>query len=319
MTRTSSAPRSENEFGFDVLPRGSHNYKFRSNFKFAVAIVFLWLSITSTGSLADERKPPLTNADVLSLVKAGLPQDTIILTIRSSPSAFDTSPRALIGLKKAGVPASVIDAVLQASSSTRPGDAPAPTAPPSAPASPQEQAAGVIASFWGTKQTKIDVDKVFLIDGNKRIEMKYSRPGTRSRWVFVVQRFAVLNGPTSHLRTSNHSPEFEMILPDNIEPSSIVTLGLLATRPNGSREIMISSAYISATEGLPADRNIPLTYDRAADQRGAPEGYEIYRIKPVNVLQPGEYAFIVNRPGLGGMGGYGPASVEYNFYELGVD
>ena len=108
-----------------------------------------------------------------------------------------------------------------------------------------------------------------------------------------------------------------MILPNNVEIPSVVTLGLLAERQNGTREILIGGGFMSISEGLPAERKMRLSYEKVADQSAAPEGYEIYRIKPAEPLRPGEYAFMVNRP-LGG-GPMQGASFTYNFYELGVD
>lgn len=56
----------------------------------------------------------LTNQDVVGMVKAGLTPDIVIAKIKSSQESFDTSPIALEKLKKAGVPGSVILAIVQA-------------------------------------------------------------------------------------------------------------------------------------------------------------------------------------------------------------
>jgi len=59
-------------------------------------------------------KKPLTNADVVSMVKAGLAESTIVLAIQRSATDFDTSAQALIALKTEGVPQKVLDAMLTA-------------------------------------------------------------------------------------------------------------------------------------------------------------------------------------------------------------
>jgi tetratricopeptide (TPR) repeat protein len=76
--------------------------------------------------------PALTNDDVVKMVQAQLPDSVIIAKIKSSSCAFDTSPDALISLKKSGVSAAVLQAMAEA-----PGPPPAqqdnagsPTAPP---------------------------------------------------------------------------------------------------------------------------------------------------------------------------------------------
>lgn len=59
---------------------------------------------------------PITNADVVSMIKANLSETTIIAAIKLGPSDFDTSPMALIELKKQDV----TDAMQQAMMQTQP-------------------------------------------------------------------------------------------------------------------------------------------------------------------------------------------------------
>ena len=63
--------------------------------------------------------PPLTNDDVIKMVRAKLPDAVVVAKIRSSPCKFDTSTDTLIKLKQVGVS----DAVLQAMAES--GTAPA--------------------------------------------------------------------------------------------------------------------------------------------------------------------------------------------------
>jgi hypothetical protein len=55
---------------------------------------------------------PLTNADVVKLVKAGLSAETIEAKIAGSATSFDTSTDALVALAEAGVPDRVIQVML---------------------------------------------------------------------------------------------------------------------------------------------------------------------------------------------------------------
>lgn len=75
---------------------------------------------------------PLTNNDITALVKAGLTPAVIEEKITASPVAFDVSTSGLVALSKAGVPQSVIKAMIAASKNP---PAPASAALP-APASP---------------------------------------------------------------------------------------------------------------------------------------------------------------------------------------
>jgi Bacterial SH3 domain len=57
---------------------------------------------------------PLTNGDVLDMLKAGLSQEIVIAKIRGSSCEFDTSPGTLKALKAANIPDAVILAMVEA-------------------------------------------------------------------------------------------------------------------------------------------------------------------------------------------------------------
>lgn len=59
---------------------------------------------------------PLTNGDVIKMVKGGVPESAILSSMQSSPDKFDLSPAALIGLRKAGVSQKIVDAMTAAGS-----------------------------------------------------------------------------------------------------------------------------------------------------------------------------------------------------------
>jgi hypothetical protein len=59
---------------------------------------------------------PLTNADVLDMLKAGLSQEIVVAKINASACEFDTSPAALKALKSANVPDAIILAMVKAGS-----------------------------------------------------------------------------------------------------------------------------------------------------------------------------------------------------------
>jgi len=69
---------------------------------------------------ASSSTAPLTNKDVLELVKAQLPAQVIIAKIQGSPCSFDTSPSALKDLKSAAVPDAVILAMVKSSEGASP-------------------------------------------------------------------------------------------------------------------------------------------------------------------------------------------------------
>lgn len=63
---------------------------------------------------AGPREKPLTNEDVVAMVKADLGDELVVAKIRQAPrEALDVSPGALVALKKQGVPKPVLDAMLR--------------------------------------------------------------------------------------------------------------------------------------------------------------------------------------------------------------
>lgn len=86
---------------------------------------------------AQQVAKPLTNADVIKMVKGGLPESVVIGSIQSQPGKYDTSPDGLIALHTAGVTQGEMDAMLAVSGkgSTPVGSVPA-AAAHSATASP---------------------------------------------------------------------------------------------------------------------------------------------------------------------------------------
>src|SRR5215469_5971093 len=69
---------------------------------------------------AQAMQPAITNDDVIKLVKAGMSDNTVLLIIQKSANRFDTSPKALITLKQAGVSDAVIAAMVIAPPSAPP-------------------------------------------------------------------------------------------------------------------------------------------------------------------------------------------------------
>lgn len=70
----------------------------------------------SNSSQQQQEQAPLTNQDVLEMLKAGLSHEILLAKIKNSPNRFDTSPAALQELKNATVPDAIILAMVQSSS-----------------------------------------------------------------------------------------------------------------------------------------------------------------------------------------------------------
>ncbi len=105
----------------------------------------------SANLMGQQPATPLTNSDIVKMVKGGVPESVIDASIQSSPNAFDLSPNALIHLHRLGVPKRIMDAMMAAGAKAAPSASPPPSeAPPAAsaaaPASPDSGAAGAPAS-----------------------------------------------------------------------------------------------------------------------------------------------------------------------------
>lgn len=89
--------------------------------KRSIASVVAAIGLLMIGSyaLAQDKAKPLTNDDVIGMVKAELPEDTIIAAIGSQSTDFDISAQALLKLKKEGVSSRIMDAMMAAASKGR--------------------------------------------------------------------------------------------------------------------------------------------------------------------------------------------------------
>src|SRR5438309_8136992 len=87
--------------------------------------------------LAQNNAKPLTNDDVIAMVKGGLPETTVINAINAQDSNFDVSATALIKLKQQGVNSKIMDAMLAAANKKHSAvPAPPAAAPAAAPGRP---------------------------------------------------------------------------------------------------------------------------------------------------------------------------------------
>jgi hypothetical protein len=98
-----------------------------------------WLALLLlivTGVSAQQKNPALANGDILTMVKGGLQETTVLNAIAANETDFDVSAKALLDLKQAGISDKIIDAMLAAEAKKRNTASPA-----SASASPTSEAA----------------------------------------------------------------------------------------------------------------------------------------------------------------------------------
>jgi len=68
---------------------------------------------------------PMSNDDVIKMVKGGLGEPTVIQAIRAAEPGFDTSPDGLLKLKQGGVPDKIIQEIIARGSAAPTAQAPA--------------------------------------------------------------------------------------------------------------------------------------------------------------------------------------------------
>ena len=87
------------------------------------------VAVVAPGFAQSTVEAPLTNAEIIKMVKAGIAESVILQKVQMSESNFATSPNALIELKRQHVPDSVMGAILDSENAMRmlagnPGTAP---------------------------------------------------------------------------------------------------------------------------------------------------------------------------------------------------
>lgn len=87
--------------------------------------VLAFALLLPVGASAQQNPKPMTNADVISMVKNLLPESVIVAAIKTSQTNFDTSPAGLIALKKAGVSTKIMESMLAGVGNRANGGSPA--------------------------------------------------------------------------------------------------------------------------------------------------------------------------------------------------
>ena len=125
--------------------------------QFCIAVLICAALFTGL-ALAQNNTKPLTNDDVIAMVKGGLPETTVISAINAQDSNFDVSATALIKLKQQGGNSKIMDAMLAAANKKHSAvPAPPAAAPAAAPAATAGQPS--VTVLKGTAQQPIPVSK----------------------------------------------------------------------------------------------------------------------------------------------------------------
>jgi hypothetical protein len=107
---------------------------------------------------------PLTNDDVITMVKSGMPESVVVSALQSRPGKFSTSTSQLVRLHKAGVTENELNAMIAASSKDNSGNPmPSETAQAAAPSIPKSRMPTLNVTAGGNTQ-ELHLEKTQLAE-----------------------------------------------------------------------------------------------------------------------------------------------------------
>lgn len=253
--------------------------------RFAVTLLAVLLLISGL-ALAQSSKP-LTNDDVVQMVKGGFDESTTVAAIQAaSDTNFDTSVQALLALKGAGVSEKVISAMLAATKKKSEGAkaaAPAAAAPAAAANPDVPEDVGVYVKLKGS------LAEVYaeIVDWKSGGVGKSLLTGGFTKGHIN----AVVKGPKSKLQIGEPM-EFVIKCTEGVTPSEYMLLKL--DEKGDRREFRAVTGGVYHSSGG-ADKNA-IKFDF---QKIAPRTFKVV----LTGLKKGEYGFLP--PGSGAVGAMG--------------
>jgi hypothetical protein len=201
---------------------------------------------------------PFTNDDVISLVKAGLDDATIIAKInQSGRSGLDTSVDGLIKLKKASVPKAIIEAMLAAS--------------------PSPGASGSSAAMG-----KNDVQ---LVTATGALDLQSLVGESSATYIFVgFKLWLNFDKPHAAMRTTDSNPTLRVKSSQRPE-SRWVVVRLESNRHDRSVKMGKSSAF-AGTSGTRPDPDWTIAFTSAQQGEG------VWTLTLGQHLEKGEYGLL---------------------------
>jgi len=248
------------------------------------ALVLAAALLLPAGGVFSQSNKPLTNDDVVQMVKGGFDESTTIAAIDAGNTSFDTSVQALMALKTAGVSEKVISSMLAASKKKAEAAKPAAAAVPAAAANPDvPEDMGVYTKLKGSL-VEVYAEPVSWKSGGVGKSMLTG--GFTKGHVN-----ATVNGPKSKLQLGTPI-EFVIKCAEGVTPSEYRLLKLDEKGDRREFRAVTGGVYHSSS-GVEKDA---MKFDF---QKIAPRTYKI----ALAGLKKGEYGFLP--PGSGSVGGTG--------------
>ena len=239
--------------------------------------------LAASPGFAKEEKP-LTNSDVIDMIHAGVPADSVLEAVKTEPGDYDVSAESLIALSRGGVGKEIISAIIEihAKSAER---ASAPSPPPQKPSEPEGSGAAAASST----PDLTGIDGVYLIDGGRRTQLKahkdvYIKPTFSFGLSGLVRVLSAIPDTKAATRTRNPRPKIEFLIPGEVQPAGLEEV-FEADVKSDHREFPAVIKKITVIPGK-TRRNFTLAQDMTYS---GPLGIKKYDIILEEDLVPGEY------------------------------
>jgi hypothetical protein len=263
---------------------------------FRITLLMLVILVSAPFVHGQEAKKPLTNTDVVKLVQASLPESTIVLAIQQSETNFDTSPSALIELKKQGIPQTVTEAMIRASSvadAAKPAtDAPLPTSVPALPKDGDGTDVLADGTYYKSPGGWVKLEQLTMAGGGATHMGKMFVPGLTPQMVWTYR------GPEAPVQIADRRPTFVVKQsPYIVNIPGHSDRDLLIVRFNKKkdhRELQTTSGgnMFTFKAGLSKEKTPEIAVAKISDTT--------FSITPTNDLDPGEYLLTFSALGFNG-------------------
>jgi hypothetical protein len=266
----------------------------------------------------------LTNEKVITMVKAGLFSGIIVNKIRSSKTNFNTSTDELVRLQQSRVPAEIINAMVEATTTastitSRTGAGDASKGDPNDPASAHEAGIYLFESkdrqrlvtqlepsistqsksggFFKSAMTygiaKIK-SKAVIANNSARLQLNSVRPVFY--FYFEVKNAGLSNSGNAYSGSSTSPNEFVLVKMD---------------QKKNARELIVGQANLFGAESGTLDK-----YSRPFDYEKLAPG--VYKVTPRSDLDDGEYGFFYGGSTPIAAYGYFGAGISPKIFDFGI-
>ena len=250
--------------------------------RWLIGIVALLAPLVASAQTPDNATP-LDNAAVVAMARAGLGAGPILAKVHQAGCGYDTSAKALIALKQAGVPDTVIVAMIERCAG-------APAAPQGASA-PAAQSPGIYLADGATAGARLTMLRPAAQSSTKRVGV--------GSVVFPFVLKLIVPGPGAQLASASARPLFYFYFDPGARhvadfgevvsqaAQSPGEFSLVRFRVDGgNRQVPIGRVqpYVEI-RGIDPKNTLPFTITEL--------GNGGFRVEPAQPLEPGEYGFVL--------------------------